>query len=292
MLSPELIQKIKGIHIRTGHLVNSVMAGDYQSAFRGSGIEFEEVREYTPGDEVKSIDWNVTARTGRAFVKTYREERELILWLLVDMSASGLFGTAAGKREVIAETAAILAFNAIRNNDKVGVLLFTDRVERHIPPGKGASHVWRVIHEILGWQPEGTGTDLAEALRFHGKVARKRSVTFLISDFLADGFDRQLGVAARKHDLIGVRVTDPGEWELPAAGLVPVVDLESGAELVLDAADPATRGAYRELRRRRHREAGEILRRCGVDAIEVRTDRSLADPLLRYFRSRERRRVR
>lgn len=292
MLSPELIQKIKRIHIRTGHLVNSVMAGDYQSAFRGSGIEFEEVREYIPGDEVKSIDWNVTARTGSAFVKTYREERELILWLLVDLSASGLFGTAAGKREVMAETAAILAFNAIRNNDKVGALLFTDRVERHIPPGKGAAHVWRVIHEILGWQPEGVGTDLGEALRFHGKVARKRSVSFLISDFLAEGFERPLVMAARRHDLIGVRVSDPGEFELPAAGLVPVVDLESGAEWVLDASDPATRREFSALRRRRHQATAEVLRRAGVDAIEVRTDASLADPLLRYFRTRERRRAR
>ena len=165
-------------------------------------------------------------------------------------------------------------------------------MERHIPPGKGPSHVWRVIHEIIGWQPEGTGTDLAEALRFHGKVARKRSVSFLISDFLADGFDRPLAVAARKHDLIGVRVSDPGEFDLPAAGLVPVVDLESGAEWVLDASDPATRKAFTAARQRRHRETGETLRRCGVDTIEMRTDASLADPLLRYFRTRERRRPR
>jgi uncharacterized protein (DUF58 family) len=269
------------------------MAGDYQSAFRGSGIEFEEVREYTPGDEVKSIDWNVTARTGRAYVKTYREERELILWLLVDMSASGAFGTAAaGKREVMAETAAILAFNAIRNNDKVGALLFTDRVERHLPPGKGPAHVWRVIHEILGWQPVGTGTDLSEVLRFHGKVARRRSVSFLISDFLADGYQRDLSMAARKHDLIGVRVSDPGEFTLPAAGLIPVVDLESGVERVLDASDPATREAFASIRGRQHRDTAETLRRCGVDTIEVRTDGSLADPLLKYFRTRERRRLR
>ena len=293
MLSPELIQKIKRIHIRTGHLVNSVMAGDYQSAFRGVGIEFEEVREYSPGDEVQSIDWNVTARTGRPYVKTYREERELILWLLVDLSGSGAFGTGvAVKREVMAETAAILAFNAIRNNDKVGALLFTDRVERHVPPGKGASHVWRVIHDILGWQPEGVGTDLAEALRFHGRVARKRSVSFLISDFLDAGYERPLGVAARKHDLIGVRVSDPGEFRLPAAGLIPMTDLESGAEILLDASDPATRTAFTGLAERRHRATAETLRRCGVDTIEVRTDASLADPLLRYFRYRERRRRR
>jgi len=185
MLSPELIKKIKHIHIRTGRTVNTVMAGEYQSAFKGLGIEFEEVREYTPGDDVKAIDWNVTARMGHPFVKLYREERELVIWLLVDMSASGAFGTTDSlKRESMAETAAILAFNAIRNNDKVGAILFTDQVEKHIPPKKGASHVWRVIKEVLTHEPRGTGTDLAEVIRFLGTAARKRSVAFLISDFL------------------------------------------------------------------------------------------------------------
>lgn len=293
MLSPDLIQKIKQIHIRTGHLVNTVMAGDYQSAFRGSGIEFEEVREYSPGDEVKSIDWNVTARMGRPFVKLYREERELVIWLLVDMSASGAFGTRASpKREVMAETAAILAFNAIRSNDKVGAVLFTDRVERYVPPKKGASHVWRVIKEVLGHRPEGNGTDLEAALRFFGRVAGKRSVSFLISDFLADGYERQLAVAARRHDLIGVVVSDPGEFELPAGGLVPVEDLETGETLVLDASDGATRSAFAELRKSRYARALDTLRKGSVDRIEVSTATPLAEPLLRYFRYRERRRLR
>ncbi len=293
MLSPELIQKIKQIHIRTGRLVNTVMAGDYQSAFRGSGIEFEEVREYSPGDEVKSIDWNVTARSGRPFVKLYREERELVLWLLVDMSASGAFGTGpASKRDRMAETAAILAFSAILSNDEVGAILFTDRVERYVPPKKGAAHVWRVIKEVLSHRPAGTGTDLDSALRFFGKVARKRSVAFLISDFLSAGYGRQLAVAARRHDLIGVLVSDPGDFTLPGAGLVPLQDLESGRTQVVDASDPATRRAFAAARRAEYESALDLLRRADVDRIEVSTGSPLAEPLLRYFRYRERRRLR
>lgn len=293
MLSPELIRKIKQVHIRTGHLVNTAMAGDYRSAFRGVGMEFEEVREYVAGDDVKSIDWNVTARTGRPYVKRYREERELVIWLLVDVSASGAFGTAdPSKRDVMAETAAILAFNAIRNNDKVGAVLFSDRVECHIPPKKGASHVWRVIKEILTHEPQGRGTDLAAALRFFGGVARKRSVSFLISDFLAEDYERPLRVASRRHDLIAVMVQDPGELGLPPAGLVEVEDLETGATAWLDASDPRTRTAYERLGRERRERAAELLRRAGVDRIEIGTDASLVEPLLRYFRQRERRRAR
>ncbi|GAB4256271.1 MAG: DUF58 domain-containing protein [Deferrisomatales bacterium] len=293
MLSPEWIRKIRQVHIRTGHLVNTVMAGDYRSAFRGVGMEFEEVREYVPGDDVKSIDWNITARTGRPHVKRYREERELVIWLLVDMSASGTFGTAeSAKRDVMAETAAILAFNAIRNNDKVGAILFSDRVEGYIPPKKGASHVWRVIKEVLTHEPRGRGTDLAEALRFFGGVARKRSVAFLVSDFLAEGYEGPLRIAARRHELIGVLVRDPGDGRLPPAGLVEVEDLETGATAVLDASDPRARAAYERLAGERRRRALEVLRRADVDPIEIATDGSLVDPLLRYFRQRERRRWR
>jgi uncharacterized protein (DUF58 family) len=293
MLSPELIKKIRRIHIRTGRTVNTVMAGEYQSAFKGLGIEFEEVREYTPGDDVKSIDWNVTARMGRPYVKLYREERELIIWLLVDMSASGAFGTAdSSKRESMAETAAILAFNAIRNNDKVGAILFSDRVERHIPPKKGASHVWRVIKEVLTHEPQRTGTDLAEAVRFLGRVARKRSVAFVISDFLAHDYGRPLAIARQKHDLIGVLVSDPGDFRLPPRGLVRIQDLETGETRVVDASDSGTRAAYAALRREEHGRALDTLRRAGVDAIEISTTESLVEPLQRYFRYRERKRAR
>jgi uncharacterized protein (DUF58 family) len=273
--------------------VNTVMAGEYQSAFKGLGIEFEEVREYTPGDDVKSIDWNVTARMGRPYVKLYREERELIIWLLVDMSASGAFGTAdSSKRESMAETAAILAFNAIRNNDKVGAILFSDRVERHIPPKKGASHVWRVIKEVLTHEPQRTGTDLAEAVRFLGRVARKRSVAFVISDFLDHDYGRPLAIARQKHDLIGVLVSDPGDFRLPPRGLVRIQDLETGETRVVDASDSGTRAAYAALRREEHGRALDTLRRAGVDAIEISTTESLVEPLQRYFRYRERKRAR
>jgi uncharacterized protein (DUF58 family) len=293
LLSPELIKKIKHIHIRTGRTVNTVMAGEYQSAFKGLGIEFEEVREYTPGDDVKSIDWNVTARMGHPFVKLYREERELVIWLLVDMSASGAFGTADSlKRESMAETAAILAFNAIRNNDKVGAILFTDEVERHIPPKKGASHVWRVIKEVLTHEPRRTGTDLAEAIRFLGTVARKRSVAFLISDFLDRDFEKPLAVASHRHDLIGVLISDPGDFRLPGRGLVHMRDLETGETLVLDASDSSTRAAYEKLRRDEYRRALATLRRAGADAIEIATTESMVEPLKRFFRFRERRRSR
>jgi uncharacterized protein (DUF58 family) len=188
MLPAEIIKKIKKVHIRTGRTVNTLMAGQYKSVFRGAGMEFEEVREYAPGDDVKSIDWKVSARLGRPFVKRYREERELIVMLLVDLSASGRFGTQENaKQEVAAETAAILAFNAIRNNDKVGAILFTDRVERYIPPQKGSGHVWRVIKEVFAYQPQHLGTNISEAVGFLGRVCRKRSTAFVISDFIVPG---------------------------------------------------------------------------------------------------------
>ena len=191
MLAPELIKKIKKVHIKTGRMVNTLMAGQYRSVFRGAGIEFEEVREYTPGDDVKSIDWKVSARMGKPFIKRYREEREQMVMLLVDMSGSGRFGTTESiKRETAAEIAAILAFNAIRNNDKVGAILFTDQVERYIPPKKGSAHVWRLIREIFTFQPEHTGTDIVAAVNFLARVCRKRTVAFLVSDFLAEDFSR------------------------------------------------------------------------------------------------------
>ena len=221
MLSPDLIKKIKKVHIKTGRMVNTLMAGQYRSVFRGAGIEFEEVREYTPGDDVKSIDWKVSARMGKPFVERYREEREQVVMLLVDMSGSGRFGTTQRiKREPAAEMAAILAFNAIRNNDKAGAILFTDQVERYIPPKKGSAHVWRLIREIFTFQPEHTGTDIVDAVDFLARVCRKRSVAFLVSDFLTEDFSRKITLrlrsAARKHELISVLVTE--SRGIPAAG--------------------------------------------------------------------------
>jgi uncharacterized protein (DUF58 family) len=294
MLPPEIIKKIKQVHFKSARLVNTLMAGQYKSVFRGSGIEFEEVREYTPGDDVKSIDWKVSARLGRPYIKRYREERELILMLLIDMSASGHFGTlAAVKQEAAAEAAAILAFNAIRNNDKVGAILFTDRVEKYIPPLKGSSHVWRVIKEIYTFAPHHKRTDIPEAVAFLGRVCRKRAVAFLISDFLTSevplDFSLQFKSVSRKHELIGVLVSDPGEFTLPAGGLLALQDLETGASLYLDAFDRHTRQLFADRTKDAYRRMVENLRRLKIDCIELSTAGSAADALTRYFRYRERR---
>ncbi|MBI5895062.1 MAG: DUF58 domain-containing protein [Desulfobacterales bacterium] len=294
MLPTDLIKKIKRVHIRTGRTVNTLMAGQYKSVFRGAGIEFEEVRDYTPGDDVKSIDWKVSARLGRPFIKRYREERELIIMLLVDLSGSGRFGTRpANKQETAAEAAAILAFNAVRNNDKVGAILFTDRVERYIPPQKGSGHVWRVIKEIFSHVPQRTGTDISGAVSFLGRVCRKRSVAFVISDVLRPGggavVDRAMRAVARKHELIQVRISDPGEFELPSAGIVTVQDLESGRRVRLDAGHARTRRLYAEGRVAAYQAVAEQFKAANLDCIEISTAGSAADALTRYFRLRERR---
>jgi uncharacterized protein (DUF58 family) len=293
MLPAEIIKKIKKVHIRTGRTVNTLMAGQYKSVFRGSGMEFEEVREYAPGDEVKSIDWKVSARLGRPFVKRYREERELIVMLLVDLSASGRFGTQENsKQEIAAETAAILAFNAIRNNDKVGAILFTDRVERYIPPQKGSGHVWRVIKEVFAFQPQHRGTDISEAVGFLGRVCRKRSTAFVISDFIVPGgevVDRQMRSTARKHELITVLVSDPGEFALPAGGIVTVRDLETGRLVALDAFHGRSRKAFEQRQRQAYERVRGAFKSADLDCIEISTADSAADELTKYFRYRERR---
>lgn len=296
MLTPELIKKIKKVHIKSGRLVNTLMAGQYRSIFRGSGIEFEEVREYSPGDDVKSIDWKVSARMGRPYIKLYREEREQVLMLLVDMSASQNFGTMASvKRETAAEIACILAFNAIRNNDKVGAILFTDKVETYIPPKKGSSHVWRVIKEIFSFSPEQKGTDVMEAVRFLGRVERKKTIAFLISDFLspflADSSDfKPMKSIGRKHELIGVMVSDPGEFTLPPAGIIEMKDFETGESVLMDAGDAHMRKLFETIQKKMFQNAMEAFRSLKIDCIDVSTKGSVADALTRYFRTREMRR--
>ena len=290
MLSPEIIKKIKKIHIKTGRVVNTMMAGQYKSVFRGAGIEFEEVREYSPGDEVKSIDWKVSARLGRPLVKLYREERELIVMLLVDMSASGCFGTKENlKKETAAELASILAFNAIRNNDKVGAILFTDRVEKYIPPKKGSAHVWRVIREMFTFEPEHKGTDIRNALGYLGRVCRKRTVSFLISDFLARDYLHQVKLASKKHELIGVMVSDPGEFCLPEKGILLVEDLETGAQFYIDASDESTRRRFEEQKKREYKNILGTLKTADIDCIEVNTAESVTDALTTYFLYRQKR---
>lgn len=302
MLSPEIIKKIKKIHIKSGRLVNSMMAGQYKSVFRGSGIEFEEVREYSPGDEVKSIDWKVSARLGHPYVKRFREERELIVMLLLDMSASGSFGTGENlKRETAAEIASVLAFNAIRNNDKVGAILFTDQVEKYIPPKKGASHVWRVIKEMFDFEPENTGTDIRNAVAYLGRVCAKKSVVFLISDFLAgreedrlvpgkkNDLIKGLRTGSRKHELIAIMLSDPGEFVLPEAGILCCRDVETGRTLFMDASDEKTRKRFERARAREYRDSVEALKSADIDRIEVQTTDSVVDALTKYFRYREQR---
>lgn len=291
MLSSEQLKAIRKIQIRTSHLVSDLFAGQYHSAFKGHGMEFAEVRPYLPGDDVRSIDWNVTARTGTPHVKRFTEERELSVMLLVDASASTRYGSVKQfKQELAAELAALFAFSAITNNDKVGLIIFTDRVELALPPRKGNRHVLRVVREILNYEPAGHGTDVEMALDYLERVTHRRCVTFLISDFLADGLERSLTVANKRHDLIAVVLEDPRDSELPEMGMVAVEDPESGEIVVIDTSDPSLRVAYQ--RKRLEEQAGRdrLLRTLGVDAVVIGTDRPYTESLLRFFRERERRR--
>ena len=289
MLSPDLIKKIKKVHIKSRRQVDTMMAGQYKSVFRGSGMEFEEVREYSPGDEVKTIDWKVSARMGKPFIKLYKEEREVVVMLLVDMSASGKFGTSGKmKLETAAEIASILAFNAIKNNDKVGVILFTDRVEKYIPPKKGSSHIWRVIKEIFTFKPEHTGTDIDEAVQFLGRVSRKKTISFVISDFVAGDYAKSLKISSKKHEIISVLLSDPNDFNLPKAGIMLAEDLETGKVFHIDTADKQSRKQYKMLKEEGYHLALETLKKADIDCVEVATTDSVADALLKYFRYRER----
>ncbi|WP_462323783.1 DUF58 domain-containing protein [Desulfoplanes sp.] len=290
MLSPELLKKIRRIHITSSKVVDSMMAGHYRSAFRGSGMEFEEVREYVPGDEIRTIDWKVTARMGRPYIKRFREEREQVIMLVVDMSRSGLFGTQEkNKRETITELASILAFHAVKNQDRVGVVLFTRDVERHIPPKRGAAHVWRVIREILTFTPNYRGTDMTRALDFMGRVCRKKTITFLISDFLGSDPIPSLKRLGKRHDIIAVPVTDPGDFILPKAGILGIRDLETGTMGHVDCSDRLTRSRFTQMQQKAYATVLAALKRAGIDSMEISTDKPPTDALYRFFRIREKR---
>ena len=290
MIPKELLKKIRYIQIRTSHMVNAALAGQYHSAFKGRGMEFEEVRPYQPGDDVRGIDWNVTARAGEPYIKIYREERELTVMLLVDVSPSGLFGSVGQyKIDVAAEMCAVLAFSAIRSNDKVGLVLFTDDVEKFIPPNKGQRHVLRVIRELLYHQPKGKGTNIAQALRYLDQVTVRRTVCFLVSDFQAADYDRELRIAKRRHDLIPVSITDPREIELPNVGFVELYDPETGDTVVVDTSSRRLREQYSRQGHEMMSDRRQMFRRINTDPIDIRTDRSIVEPLTRYFRRRERR---
>lgn len=288
MLSSEQIKAIRKIQIRTSHLVSDLFGGQYQSVFKGRGMEFAEVRQYLPGDDVRTIDWNVTARTGEPHVKRFSEERELTVMLLVDVSGSTHFGSVAQlKQELAAELAALLAFSAIANNDKVGLVVFTDRIELSLPPRKGNRHVLRVVREILNHTPQGTGTDIPQALDHLNKVTRRRCVVFLLSDFLQADIKRPLRIARRRHDLIGVVLEDAREIELRPAGLVALRDAESGAETIVDTSHAAVRDAFRRHQIERRQKRDTMLRSVDVDAIRVRTDQPYTRELMRFFRERQ-----
>ena len=297
MIASELARQIRFIQIFTKRAVNDILAGEYQSVFKGLGMEFDEVREYQPGDDVRTIDWNVTARSGHPFVKRYVEERELTVLLMVDISASGLFGSVLKRKsEAAAELCALIAFSAIKNNDKVGLLLFSQRIEKFIPPRKGGSHVLRIIREVLGYRPEETGTDIAQALDYLGRVVHKRGVVFLLSDFIAPDFTKPLGLLSRRHDLIAISIIDRRELSMPALGLIELTDAETGASMVVDTSDREFQAAYQERGRRRQKELARLFGSMAVDHIPIvlAGDEGKGvghvDELVRFFKRRERRR--
>lgn len=286
----ELLKKVRQIDIKSRKVVTELLGGEYKSVFKGRGMEFDEVREYMPGDEVRTIDWNVTARTGKPFVKRFIEEREQALFFLIDMSASGAFGSSKQtKNEVAAEICGMLAFSAIKNNDRVGLIIFTDEVELFIAPDKGQHHVLRIIREILSFEPKGTGTSIAGALDYLGKMVKRQCVTFLISDFQDADYDKQLKLAAYHYDLIAVTITDPRELDLPNAGLVELVDAESGEQILVDTASAAARKKFNVAAKARQFEIKDQLTRLNIDQIDVHTDRDHVRDLVRFFRTREQR---
>lgn len=288
MIPKEVFQKIRKIQIRSSHQVDELLAGSWNSAFKGRGIEFEEVRPYQPGDDVRAIDWNVTARSDQPFIKLFREEREMSVQLLVDMSASLEFGTQAQtKRELVAELGATLAMSATRNNDRVGLTLFTDQIEKSIPPRKGTRHVLRIIRELLYCQPVGAGTSLHTAIEHLDRTSKRRSVAFVISDFQDHGFESLLKVARRKHDLIPIVVSDRREFEVPNVGLVRLQDSETGQIVMLDTASRSNRELYRQMCLENQDQRDAMFRRLKMSPIRLKTGEDVVEPLRRFFHSRE-----
>ncbi|MEA3297708.1 MAG: DUF58 domain-containing protein [candidate division Zixibacteria bacterium] len=290
MIPSEILRKIRRIEIRTRKLVNDLFSGEYHSTFKGQGMEFEEVRQYEPGDDIRLIDWNVTARTGYPHIKKFKEERELSVVLLVDASSSGRFGTRERyKSETAAELCALLAFSAIKNNDKVGMIIFTDRIEKFIPPKKGRAHVLRLISEILYFEPVGNGTDIGGALEYLSKVIRRKSVVFLVSDFLSEGFYQPLRIANSKHDIIAVKITDPRETGFDDVGLIELEDAETGEILLVDTGSKVFR---REFAARADEDVLNLKRGfqlIDLDFINIYTNESYIVPLIHFFKTRERR---
>jgi len=287
MIPKEILKKVREIEIYTNRLVNDVLAGEYHSVFKGRGMEFSEVREYHQGDDIRNIDWNVTARMGHPYVKLHVEERELTVILLIDASASGNFGTVNQmKGELAVELCAVLAFSAIRNNDKIGLITFTDDVEKYIPPKKGKNHVLRVIRELLYFEPERKGTDIQAALEYLNRVMKRKAVVFLVSDFIAGDYEQALRVTSRKHDVIPITITDPRETELPKVGLLELEDAEIGEMIMIDTFDASVRQAYRDLALLTQTARERLFRSMKMDAIDIRTNEPYVSTLINFFRKR------
>ena len=290
MIPEELLKKIQKFHFSTRRQANDMFAGQYESAFKGQGIEFSEVREYQIGDDVRTIDWNVSARFGRPFVKVFNEERELTVMLLLDLSGSQLFGTRVKfKRELLAEVAGMLAFLAIRTNDKVGAILFSSQVEKYIPPKKGASHVWRLIKEIFTYEPQDLSTNLDAVFNYLNRVVKRHAIVFLISDCVDTGFERSLRLTAKKHDLIVIRVSDPAEEQLPDVGLATLQDPETGQVALINTRSKVLRGRWSDYRKGQTAYLSDLFRKAGVDLVELRTDGPVIKPLTSLFKKRSKR---
>ena len=290
MLPKEVLRKIRRIEITTSRLVTDFLSGQYESVFKGRGIEFDEVREYQPGDEIRTIDWNVTARMGHPFVKKFVEERQLTVMILLDASSSSSFGTTKRfKKELAAEVSAVLAFAAIQNNDRVGLIIFTDRIEKFVPPRKGLHHVLRVVREALYFTPKGKGTDIGGALRYLDSVISGRAVTFVISDFFAKDFKKPLSIANKKHDVVAITITDPREVKLPNAGIVELVDAETGKSYVIDTSSEKVRDRYAKNAAGIYEQRAKLFGSVGVDHIDIGTGRSYIEEFIKFFRMRKRR---
>ncbi|MDZ7766574.1 MAG: DUF58 domain-containing protein [Melioribacteraceae bacterium] len=290
MLTKELLKQVRQIEIRTKGLVNDVFSGEYHSVFKGRGMEFSEVREYQFGDDIRNIDWNVTARFGSPFIKIFEEERELTVMLLIDMSGSLMFGSAEKtKKRIAAELSAILAFSALKNNDKVGLVLFTDQIEKFVPPRKGKSHVLRIIREILSFEPRGNQTNLKGALEYFNHTIKKKSIAFLISDFMDEGYEKIIKIVGKKHDLIGVVLEDPREKDLPKSGLIKFRDAETGEIRYIDTSSKIVRDEFYTYRKFNEEKRNELFLKSRIDKIDVETGKSYIKPLVDFFRVREKR---
>lgn len=290
MIPKEVLDKIHRIHITTSRMVTDIFAGHYHSVFKGQGMEFDEVREYQPGDDIKSIDWNVTARTGIPHIKKFMEERELTIMLMLDLSGSSFFGTVNQlKRQLAAELCSVLAMSAIKNNDKVGLIVFTDRIEKFVPPKKGLRHVLRIIREALYFNPVGRGTDIPGALEHLNKVINRRTITFVLSDFYEENIKKSLSVVNKRHDIIAMTITDPRELSMPDVGIINLEDAEGGGSFLLDTSSPSVRKEFNENSLKMFAERKHLFRSINIDYVDIRTDAPYEKELYRFFRMRERR---